>query len=375
VGCQTAAPEATIQPVPTAADLSAPERSTPAEETTVVTAEPVATPTIISEPAVEPTTTEPLPTVAQSPTPEIELVAGQWSDLVFHEGLQQVVLVNGGPEQGKSPDDPVELWGWDGANWSLLSADSNGPKWRNFGGVTYDTERDVLVLTGGLQGRARRMDDTWEWDGRQWTLRSEEGPVGREGAGIAYDSARGRVVLFGGSDGSTIFQDTWEWDGQTWEQVSHEGPSPRFPAEMVYDEAQQRVILYGGHAPTDEDFATNVGDIWVWDGNVWQELPAAEPYPGIRAGTALVYEHSEQHWLLFGGANDDFFNDTWAWDGQQWVELGVTGPQARSGHDMVYDSARQRVVLFGGVDRPGGGPITDTWEWDGQGWTCLAGCS
>jgi hypothetical protein len=37
---------------------------------------------------------------------------GAWHKMVYHEQVEQVVLVNGGPENGKSPDDYVELWSW-----------------------------------------------------------------------------------------------------------------------------------------------------------------------------------------------------------------------------------------------------------------------
>lgn len=379
VGCNTAGSAAT--PIAAETNVVAMPSPTAEMETEIATSEPVAptavatpTPTVnrIEEPtpAAEPAE----PTATTSSTPEVELQVGQWSKLVYHAGLQQVLLVNGGPETGKPPDDPLELWSWDGVGWSLLSADPDGPRWRNFGSVAYDTQRDVLVLVGGLQGRGRRLNDTWEWDGRDWALRSEAGAVGREGAGIAYDAGRGRVVLFGGSDGQTILQDTWEWDGESWVQASNEGPTPRFPAAMVYDETQGRIILYGGHSPTEDNFATNTGDIWAWDGSRWEELVTVEPYPGIRSATALVYEPAKARWLLFGGANDEFYNDTWSWDGRAWTELEVAGPPPRAGHHLVYDEARQRVILFGGVGRPGGGPLTDIWEWDGETWACVAVC-
>jgi hypothetical protein len=38
---------------------------------------------------------------------------------------------------------------------------------------------------------------------------------------------------------------------------------------------------------------------------------------------------------------------------------------------MAYDSARHRVVLFGGNDCRGSGPV-DTWEWDGTDWQRVA---
>ncbi|MHB8878486.1 MAG: hypothetical protein ACYC8T_32720, partial [Myxococcaceae bacterium] len=45
-----------------------------------------------------------------------------------------------------------------------------------------------------------------------------------------------------------------------------------------------------------------------------------------------------------------------------WVPAYVP---ARYGHALAYDAARQRVVLFGGLDSA---YLTDTWEWDGTTW-------
>src|SRR5262245_52300173 len=45
-------------------------------------------------------------------------------------------------------------------------------------------------------------------------------------------------------------------------------------------------------------------------------------------------------------------------------------PSARSAMGMVYDGARQEVVLFGGgVDCCSGNYLNDTWVWDGMTWT------
>ncbi len=44
----------------------------------------------------------------------------------------------------------------------------------------------------------------------------------------------------------------------------------------------------------------------------------------------------------------------------------TTSPRGLWGHAMAYDSARQRVVLFGGYSQ---GHRADTWEWDGKNWT------
>ena len=81
------------------------------------------------------------------------------------------------------------------------------------------------------------------------------------------------------------------------------------------------------------------------DADVWQSSLA-------RRQPAMVYDSARGKVVLFGGTIGGFsgLQDTWEWDGAASVE-GVGGAGApRYWHAMGYDSARQRVVLFGGID-------------------------
>jgi len=308
------------------------------------------------------------------PTEQRTLVAGQWSTLIYHETLQKVILVNGGPERGKSKDDPLELWAWDGSNWSLISADANGPTWRNWAGVAYDTTRDVLVMHGGLQDANTSFDETWEWDGQTWTKFTGAGPGGREGALMAYDAAHEMTILFGGAADMQVLGDTWAWDGAQWTQVSAEGPPPRFPGGLIYDAARQKLLLYSGHFAEATGAFIDYDDLWAWDGSSWREIAQNEPTPGHRTHTAITFDPNTDTVLLISSGSETFLSDVWAWDGTQWTQVEASNTPARSGHNVVYDAARDTFVLFGGVDRPGGKALSDTWEWDRVNWLCVENC-
>lgn len=43
-------------------------------------------------------------------------------------------------------------------------------------------------------------------------------------------------------------------------------------------------------------------------------------------------------------------------------------PGGRNKPGFVYDSARKKLVLFGGFGKRGEGAKGDTWEWDGKQW-------
>jgi hypothetical protein len=89
--------------------------------------------------------------------------------------------------------------------------------------------------------------------------------------------------------------------------------------------------------------------------------------PSARANHAMVYDSARQEVVLFGGQGvGGALGDTWVWNGATWTQrFPATSPPSRSNHAMAYDSVRQRVVLFGGAG--GGG----TWEWDGTNWTAM----
>lgn len=319
-----------------------------------------------------PTTTPAL--VSPTPTGEASLQAGQWSYIFYHEALEQVVLVNGGPERGKPADDPLELWRWDGMQWSLIGAEEDGPTWRNWPAVAFDTARNVLVIHGGLGG-GTSLDETWEWDGQTWTQHTVPGPGAREGALMAYDESRGKILLFGGSTPDMdIHADTWAWDGHAWQQVSESGPAPRFPGGMVYDAARQEILLYSGHFADAGGEFVNYDDLWAWDGSSWREITTDETTPGHRTHAGFVYDPVEEQVLLIGSGNDTFLGDVWAWDGMFWEEIPTSNTPVRSGANVAYDPARDRFVIFGGVARPGGKALDDTWEWDRAAWTCINNC-
>ncbi len=85
-----------------------------------------------------------------------------------------------------------------------------------------------------------------------------------------------------------------------------------------------------------------------------RKAPQADWVPArvldARCGHALAYDVARQRVVLFGGGgNTGVLSDTWEWDGSNWTQRAPTNsPSSRVYHAMAYDAARQRVVLFGG---------------------------
>ncbi len=96
----------------------------------------------------------------------------------------------------------------------------------------------------------------------------------------------------------------------------------------------------------------------------WRELA---PAPGAVSPPAR-YDHSlvtdGTHLYLFGGHGPDVLADFWTYDiaSNTWTEISAFGPQARYGHNAIWDSGRNVLVLFGGQDETKF--YDDVWEFD-----------
>lgn len=283
----------------------------------------------------------------------------RWGFDMAYDRQRGVTLLCGGNDDQSTLSD---LWEFNGSNWTRRS--TSGPA-RQYHAVAFDESRGVLVLFGGDGPSGSGMtafNETWEWDGVQWTLRASDGPSARRSHAMAYDAARQVVVLFGGWSNEQVLGDTWEWDGSTWSQRSSSGPPVREHHRMVFDRSRGVTVLFGGQTSCASEV---YGDLWEWDGSVWSQVPTFNG-PVARTGPALAYHENRDLLIFFGGAlgggcwTPVEYADawTWEWNGADLRGLDLGGPSARVGSRMVYDTARHKLVLFGGYD---GTPLNDTW--------------
>ena len=245
-----------------------------------------------------------------------------------------------------------------------------GPEARASHAMVFDAARKMVLLFGGIAAGNRTLSDTWSWDGQDWTELQDMGPSPRFAHAMAYDAARQRTVLFGGASGADTFGDTWEWDGDSWTQVQDIGPSARAEHAMAFDVARNRVVLFGGVSN-----GISQSDTWVWDGSDWSQVE--DTGPSARRGHAMTYDSVRARTVLFGGVGDvggqnaPTLGDTWEWDGTNWKHVQDIGPAAATGAAMAFRSATS--ALFGGISAiataPGSKLFGLTWEWNGHLWT------
>ncbi|HYE61796.1 MAG TPA: matrixin family metalloprotease [Phycisphaerales bacterium] len=258
--------------------------------------------------------------------------------------------------------------------WELVAA--SGPSARTDAAMAFDTVRGRLVMVGGSTAGGV-SGETWEFSpvSGAWTLASTGGPSARTGAAMTFDSGRGVCVLYGGIDaGGNASDQTWEWNGSTWNHRASVRPFARYDHAMTFDSVRGQVLMFGGRISP----AGYQRESWDWDGATWTNRltpqPPASPAARIRPG--FVYDPVNARAVLIGGLTaSGTATDTWLWNNTTHAWTGVTPagaqPTARHSHAVVWDAARQRVLLFGGDDGTSAMPhrVNDTWEWNGTAWS------
>jgi N-acetylneuraminic acid mutarotase len=138
-------------------------------------------------------------------------------------------------------------------------------------------------------------------------------------------------------------------------------PRDRTMHAMVFDSANQKFILFGGSWDTLTSGFQHLDDTWAYNynNNLWTELAPATR-PSARDAHAMVYDSAANQTILFGGGP----TETWIFrsSSNTWTQkLTGTSPPSLYNHAMVYDPVNQKVILFGGLNNQ----INDEfWEYD-----------
>lgn len=308
------------------------------------------------------------------------------------------------------------------------------PLSRAFHQMAYDNTHKLIVMFGGQSGSssttedealpAKFLNDTWEFNGDVWQqVITPVNPDLADGYGMTFDVNRSVTILIGGSQESGAgnrFAKTWEFDGSDWKLLTptNELPAQLFPL-LAFHPHQKDIFLFSGF---------QLSDIWRYDGQTWTLFPSQVPplmrgsliakvvyfeqtdafiftnlegetqiftpfhedkwgllqsrneSNGGRFGFDMVYDTNRGVIVLFGGQRQirseedtqaeitETLNDTWEFNGEVWYEVSpLQVPPARYGHAMAYDEDRSVVVIFGGIDSDGN-YLNDTWEYDGVTW-------
>lgn len=295
---------------------------------------------------------------ALSPSPRMR-------HMMAFDGIRRITVIFGGLTSLSPQVYTDETWTWDGYIWQQQSP-TTSPTPRNLAGFAYDEVRGNTVLFGGARFSSV-YNDTWTWDGINW---SQEFPAttpgGKFHVTMAYDAVRDKTVMFGGHTNTTFgdpTNETWTWDGNNWTlEMPASSPSRRGSNGLAFDQLRGEIVLFGG----EDGDGLDLNDTWVWDGSNWlQKFPATSPPAGY--GSNMVWSDALGTVVLIGGVSDgaNELNQSWLWDGMNWTEECGDAPQSGgpTWSAAAYDPIRAQVILFGGRATDGLTPLDGTQSW------------
>jgi hypothetical protein len=101
---------------------------------------------------------------------------------------------------------------------------------------------------------------------------------------------------------------------------------------------------------------------------VWTEWQSG--FASGRTYAAVAFDSARARLVVFGGVDGvlgTMLNDTWEYNGAGWIKKRTAhAPSPRRSAAIAYHPGVQRVFLFGGLSDDG--ICTDTWEYDGTDW-------
>jgi tetratricopeptide (TPR) repeat protein len=146
---------------------------------------------------------------------------------------------------------------------------------------------------------------------------------------------------------------------------------PGRTSETFYHPKLKKTILING-AYTPGAWHTNYIELWQWNGLDWELL--IDNGPETRNFFSWAYDSKRNILVLYSGINipergkRKNFSDTWEWDGKSWHSVVLpANPGIISAAKMVYDPVRGACILFGGNNEKIQN-LGDTWSYNGKEW-------
>lgn len=266
-----------------------------------------------------------------------------------------------------------------------------GPSSRHSHSAVYDMTTSQMIIFGGqLTSTTQDLNDVWlgvtsttQSDSFTQMFPTGTAPQPRYGHVATYDQSTNRMTIFGGGMGAPApcGNDVWILDSANgkngipnWisETPSGTPPAARIYADGAYDPTSNSLMIFGGSNCS----GGYLNDVWVLSNAngeggtpAWTQLVISGPVPPVRKSSSAIYDVANNSLTIYGGDTGGLpFGDVWVLSNANgnggtpaWTQLFPAGtpPMNRTGHSAIYDSANNRMVIFGGANRSQ--TLVDSW--------------
>lgn len=166
-----------------------------------------------------------------------------------------------------------------------------------------------------------------------------------------WDPINSRMVVFGGRNSSSGFlDDVWAYvpSTNTWTNLTPAvgGPLARRSHTAIYDSARQRMVVFGGMTASGQR-----NDVWALNLTgtpAWTQIVPSGTC-ATRYEHVAIYDTPRDRMVVFGGAPLEGTAVALSFASNQWTQLSSGGPIAMDGCAAIYDPVGQRMILYGGT--------------------------
>ncbi|QQR91093.1 MAG: hypothetical protein IPJ88_05000 [Myxococcales bacterium] len=145
-----------------------------------------------------------------------------------------------------------------------------------------------------------------------------------------------------------------------WQTATSSPPGRVHSIKLLYHATRNSILAYGG---VDQN-GNSIASMWEYEGSTWTTI-CSSCAPGARTeGHGFVYDSWRDRVLLY--SDDNASAALWEWDGSVWQQLS-DAPVGRNGAYMAFDDTRGRVILFGGKSNSNQA-FSTVYEYDGSSW-------
>ena len=284
---------------------------------------------------------------------------GRYDSFAVYDASRDRVVFGGGNVPGGAADAAVWTLTLTGTpTWTAL-VPVGGPPPYIYRDAFYDAPRKRIVAfcysTGQTWSLSFSATPTWTQLAPGGTV-----PTDRAPAGVALDARRNRLLVYAGA--AVDLQNYAEYNdvyalslagSPTWSKLAppEPQPAPAYTSAALLDPVGDRLITFSGYGQA----SSEIWGLSLGASPVWTELVPVGGVPLGRMGQTAILDTPRNRMVVFGGLQGDQYplNDVWVYDlagAGGWTLLTPTGarPSPRLDHTAVFDSVRNRMVVFGG---------------------------
>jgi hypothetical protein len=226
------------------------------------------------------------------------------------------------------------------ASWNELS---QWPSARSQASLIWDPSIHSALLFGGLG-----LNDTWAFNGSNWTqLSPASSPPaevgGRAYTALVYDATSKSEILFG----PDLSSETWVYSNGSWTEQYPGGGVPAAGSVITFAGDPHGGYIVGVGVSVCGRYACSKD--WAYKSGSWSQL-SSPTVPWVNSFSSMTYDENASQVLLVGASSTQSgtYNETWVFQAGNWTQLHprVNPP---GGGSLAFDSTTGQDVLYDAV--------------------------